>query len=427
MTCRMVRTSRPRAATSVATSTCARPLLTLSRTRSRRPCSKSPCSDSARTPSTLRSMYSATISASRFRLTKTMVWQAREERALPWPSSFIAASIFSIRSEESISLAPRASQSRTCCTIDLAATSSSSPPTLIRTGSSRKSIASLRTSEGHVAENMKVCRPPSAGKWSTISRSCGSKPMSSMRSASSRTRCRTFFVRIVWSRSMSFSRPGVPTTKSSFPPSISTSRSCRYFRMPPKTQVVRQPKAAARGLASSWICCASSRVGASTNARGPRVDRSALRAAAASQRRGSRKPSVFPDPVCAIATTSRPASVSGSDCAWIGLGASNPRLCKKWATAVGSGWSTPPTVRRSAANDVAGVASTSPRSPVSVMPCCSAKLPALAAAAAAAAERRRRRSSWLSSRRGWTRGWRPSGQRILPPPTRSGTSSRRRA
>mmetsp|Transcript_24468 Transcript_24468/g.82552 ORF Transcript_24468/g.82552 Transcript_24468/m.82552 type:complete len:265 (-) Transcript_24468:92-886(-) len=255
MTCRMVRTSRPRAATSVATSTCARPLLTLSRTRSRRPCSKSPCSDSARTPSTLRSMYSATISASRFRLTKTMVWQARDERALPWPSSFIAASIFSIRSEESISLAPRASQSRTCCTIDLAATSSSSPPTLIRTGSSRKSMASLRTSDGQVAENMKVCRTPSAGKWPTISRSCGSKPMSSILSASSSTRKRHAFRSVTGGESsarMSLMRPGVATTTAGRP-RLSTPI-CGPFGVPPYTHATLTPAGVPKRSASKWIC-----------------------------------------------------------------------------------------------------------------------------------------------------------------------------
>mmetsp|Transcript_37501 Transcript_37501/g.120542 ORF Transcript_37501/g.120542 Transcript_37501/m.120542 type:complete len:216 (+) Transcript_37501:1102-1749(+) len=207
----------------------------------------------------------------------------------------------------------------------LAATSSSSPPMWMRTGSCRKSIASCRTSCGHVAENMHVCRPPSppeAGSLSTISRSCGSKPMSSMRSASSKTKNSTFCVRMVWSRIMSARRPGVPTMRSSLPPSIRISRSCMCFFCPPNTHAVRHPKAAARGRASSWICWASSRVGASTNASGPRVFRFSFRLDAASHSRGRRKPMVLPEPVWATATTSLPRNVSGRDWAWMGVGAS---------------------------------------------------------------------------------------------------------
>lgn len=102
-------------------------------------------------------------------------------------------------------------------------------------------------------------------------------------------------------------------------------------------------------------CWASSRVGASTNASGPRVFRFSFRLDAASHSRGRRKPMVLPEPVqvraqahqgaggwigrwregCArnghakrlapvwaTATTSLPRNVSGRDWAWMGVGAS---------------------------------------------------------------------------------------------------------
>ena len=95
--------------------------------------------------------------------------------------------------------------------------------------------------------------------------------------------------------------------------------------------MVEQPKARPRSFASFSICCASSRVGAMTTAAGAtgtiwylRPGRGAgapeLARVVASHMSGTRKPIVLPDPVCATAITSRPASVSGSDCAWIGVG-----------------------------------------------------------------------------------------------------------
>ena len=59
-------------------------------------------------------------------------------------------------------------------------------PTVTRTGSARNSEASFWMAGGQVAENISVCL--SARVWEAIARMCGSKPRSSIRSASSSTR-----------------------------------------------------------------------------------------------------------------------------------------------------------------------------------------------------------------------------------------------
>ena len=76
--------------------------------------------------------------------------------------------------------------------------------------------------------------------------------------------------------------------------------------------------------ASSAICVASSRVGASTNVDGAAAPppREALRAAAADVTHGSRNATVLPEPVCAVAMTSCPASARGIVCFWMGVGVS---------------------------------------------------------------------------------------------------------
>src|SRR5690606_29017545 len=73
-------------------------------------------------------------------------------------------------------------------------------------------------------------------------------------------------------------------------------------------------------IASLWIWMASSRVGARISARGS----SGLRSASAGLVSSlfttvTRKARVLPVPVCAWPATSRPASVSGRVCAWIGV------------------------------------------------------------------------------------------------------------
>eukprot|EP00961_Rhodomonas_salina_P140817 1895423-Rhodomonas_salina.2 len=62
--------------------------------------------------------------------------------------------------------------------------------------------------------------------------------------------------------------------------------------------------------ASSWICVASSRVGASASSVGPWREFLCM-LLMMWRKPGKRKPSVFPDPVLATPTTSRPCSAGG--------------------------------------------------------------------------------------------------------------------
>eukprot|EP01139_Manchomonas_bermudensis_P008041 Amastigsp_a185000_4.p3 type:complete len:130 gc:universal Amastigsp_a185000_4:300-689(+) len=72
------------------------------------------------------------------------------------------------------------------CVTSAFARMSSMPPTAMRIADEpTQSSAMRRTSTGHVAEKKSICR--SGRICAIIDRSCGSKPMSSMRSASSST------------------------------------------------------------------------------------------------------------------------------------------------------------------------------------------------------------------------------------------------
>jgi hypothetical protein len=72
---------------------------------------------------------------------------------------------------------------------------------------------------------------------------------------------------------------------------------------------------------SSWrIWSASSFVGARTSARTPPLDFSLVFARDTDDNIGMAKAAVFPEPVGALAKTSRPASRAGMACIWIGVG-----------------------------------------------------------------------------------------------------------
>ena len=86
-----------------------------------------------------------------------------------------------------------------------------------------------------------------------------------------------------------------------------------------EAHVLRMPAERPNLSASSLICTASSRVGASTSMLGPA--RGSVRVAMICRKPGSRKPQVLPLPVLAMATRSRPSSAIGHDCAWMGVGA----------------------------------------------------------------------------------------------------------
>ena len=112
--------------------------------------------------------------------------------------------------------------------MDLLATSSSMLPMLTCTGSLSKSPAIFVTSLGQVAVYIRVCLV--RGISSTIFRICGSKPMSSIRSASSSTSNETWWRLIFFISRISLRRPGVATTISA---PRSSSLSWGPFEAPP--------------------------------------------------------------------------------------------------------------------------------------------------------------------------------------------------
>lgn len=176
------------------------------------------------------------------------------------------------------------------CVIDLFAASWSTLPILTWTGFRRRSPAIFRTSLGQVAVYISVCL--CGGISFTILRIWGSKPMSSIRSASSSTRRETCLKSILFISRMSLSRPGVATTisvprSSSFnwwtlgaPPYKHWNEIVdRYLLQESKEfkwemfiyQLTVQETLADRPnfSASSCICVASSRVGDKTTTVGP--------------------------------------------------------------------------------------------------------------------------------------------------------------
>src|SRR5512133_3190120 len=186
--------------------------------------------------------------------------------------------------------------------------------TSTRTGSCWKARANSPTSPPMVAENSSVWRA-FGSRWRILV-SWGLNPMSSIRSASSRTRIsiRPSFAEPFWM--WSTSRPGVAMI-------TSWSRSCAdWFPIPtpPMTTAPRMWRAFPKRSSCSAIWSASSRVGARTSARGPG---GAVRAESLSMM-GSRNAAVFPVPVAAAPITSLPASPGGMAWAWMGVGASNP-------------------------------------------------------------------------------------------------------
>mmetsp|Transcript_73126 Transcript_73126/g.189902 ORF Transcript_73126/g.189902 Transcript_73126/m.189902 type:complete len:234 (-) Transcript_73126:359-1060(-) len=190
--------SRPRAATSVAQSTLASPLRNLFKAVSLRLWSKSPWISSVHRPNALSSFSSQARS-----LQFCFVFENTKQFA---PSESRPKMRFNAAFLSSLLL-----QTSTFWVMFLFVVISSEP-IWICTGSLIYFFAKSRHSLGQVAVNMLICF--SHGTLSSISLICGSKPMSSMRSASSRTAKRT------WSRittlllQKSFNRPGVAMRQS---------------------------------------------------------------------------------------------------------------------------------------------------------------------------------------------------------------------
>lgn len=175
-----------------------------------------------------------------------------------------------------------------------------------RTSSGSCSLARVNSAsiEGMVAEKSSVCRV--GGTEPRIASSCEAKPISKSRSASSHTTYSTRESESWASTSTCCSRPGVPTRMSGLRASTSN---CESTESPPTRSAM--PSAGVTKCDSSrqnlCVCSASSRVGESTSPRSPTT----VECAPSFSSMGIAKAAVLPEPVRAMATTSRPANING--------------------------------------------------------------------------------------------------------------------
>mmetsp|Transcript_35327 Transcript_35327/g.110081 ORF Transcript_35327/g.110081 Transcript_35327/m.110081 type:complete len:231 (-) Transcript_35327:420-1112(-) len=211
--------SRPRWATSVATSTFALPCLKAQREWSRSRCSMSPCRDTMGAPA--RASVECMLAAARLVLVKMSA-----EPPLCWRSGKISSSRCLILSGSLRILTM-------CCLMSALVVWASELPTWMCDAPFVRVSATCFTSLGQVAVKRAVWR--TGGKNLASSFTCGSKPMSSMRSASSRTRYTHRPTLHEPSRRKSFRRPGVATTQCGPP---YRARICGWRGAPPKTQAV---------------------------------------------------------------------------------------------------------------------------------------------------------------------------------------------
>src|SRR5918993_4792047 len=189
---------------------------------------------------------------------------------------------------------------------------------LMVAGLSSSSRVSATIGAGIVALKNSVCRL--AGRCLSTRLMSGRNPMSSMRSASSRTRNSRPASLAYGARKWSSSRPGVAMITST---PRRNACSCGPMPTPPKTAAALTGVCTAKLSRSSRIWAASSRVGVRTRARVvPRGLSSSL------WRIGSRKAAVLPLPVAAHARTSRPARAGPMASDWMGVGRVNPRSFK---------------------------------------------------------------------------------------------------
>ncbi len=202
--------SSPRAATSVATSTCSWPLLKPASAWLRRPWLSSPWNGCADTPALCS--FSARLSAPRWLATNTSACGQASLRSRCRSSA--------VRCVLSTSIARWRIVAGT-------AAAASSP---MRRGPRSRRCASPSTAAGKVAENSSVCRR--RGSSARIRPSSASKPSASRRSASSSTSVRTAPRSSALCAARSSRRPGVATTMSAPPRSFSI---CGLIEAPPAT------------------------------------------------------------------------------------------------------------------------------------------------------------------------------------------------
>mmetsp|Transcript_3311 Transcript_3311/g.7067 ORF Transcript_3311/g.7067 Transcript_3311/m.7067 type:complete len:260 (-) Transcript_3311:481-1260(-) len=240
--------SRPREATSVATRTVASPRLNSRSTACRSACVLSPWMaatgfDARLESAAANSSADALVEAKTSTVPCFTKWSRR-------------------RSSHSSLYGASGSTSTTCVTSSLA---SPALPTTTRTGSASASRARRSKLARKVAEKSSVWR--SGRTWPSSERTCGSKPIENIRSASSRTTKVTRSVRMPpFIRTSSSSLPGVPTATSA---PLLSSRNCSCLLTPPYAPMQRSPWVRESLRACTTICSASSCVGATTSAIGP--------------------------------------------------------------------------------------------------------------------------------------------------------------
>uniref|UniRef100_A0A182QQ22 Uncharacterized protein n=1 Tax=Anopheles farauti TaxID=69004 RepID=A0A182QQ22_9DIPT len=158
-------------------------------------------------------------------------------------------------------------------TVQTHARTTDRPPTCTSIGFFRIRLASASIWRGNVALNITVCL---SGRTLSMMRiTCGSNPMSNIRSASSNTTYvtrRRFVTRPEFAASMSIIRPGVHTMISA--PRFN-SAICSEMPVPPYTQAVRRLSDFENFFMSLPICMQSSRVGVMMIATGPSPSSSA--------------------------------------------------------------------------------------------------------------------------------------------------------
>ena len=150
--------------------------------------------------------------------------------------------------------------------------------------------------------------------------SWSANPMSSMRSASSRTTTSTSRRSAAPCHMRSSRRPGVATMISGRCP---RPRTCACMSAPPTTVVAYTRDERPSWSMVSWIWNASSRVGARTRPRGGPSGEPASRSTM-----GTTKAAVLPVPVWAQPSMSRPCRAGAMAFAWMGVGVTKPIRAK---------------------------------------------------------------------------------------------------
>mmetsp|Transcript_5632 Transcript_5632/g.17325 ORF Transcript_5632/g.17325 Transcript_5632/m.17325 type:complete len:215 (+) Transcript_5632:896-1540(+) len=191
-------TSRPRAATSVATRHLMRPERKASITASRWNCEMSPCN----TPAPMAASFSLAPNSSHSFLVSV------NTKVLPnAPACTLQRSPMQSPRKEG------GQEMHLCVILEFVALESPPLATSIHAGSLRCFSTRVLTHLGNVAEKSKVCSP-SWGKACRMLSTSSWKPMDNISSASSRTRTRQRDRSTVWRRMWSNRRPGVQTRMS---------------------------------------------------------------------------------------------------------------------------------------------------------------------------------------------------------------------